>query len=90
MNVDNFIDYSAGSELLNNWDGFFNNHWLYDDPEIDRWRLFPWDLDKTFGQLNKIDTPPQFFDMALDYPILGAGLPHQYELYCTHPPMHAH
>ena len=78
IDLQNFVDYSAGSELINNWDGFFNNHWLYRDKVLGKWRLFPWDMDKTFGLLNTIDAPPQFYDMALDYPIYGTGLPHQY------------
>ena len=90
IDVEAIVDYSAASVLIGNWDGFFNNHWLYEIPKTNtsvggplRWTVFPWDMDKTFGILNvmgqgRASDIPQFTDIGLDYPVNGKGLPSQY------------
>ena len=42
--------YSAVSVLIYNWDGFHNNHFVYNELEPEsKWKFFPWDLDTVFG-----------------------------------------
>ncbi len=37
--------------LLSDWDGFFNNYWLYHDIKgTGKWTFYPWDEDKTWGE----------------------------------------
>ena len=50
FNVEEMASYYAVSLLLSNWDGFFNNHFLYHDlAPGGKWQMFPWDCDGTWG-----------------------------------------
>ena len=48
LDAERVMAYSVAGVLMSNWDGFFNNMFLYHDPSTDRWECIPWDLDKTF------------------------------------------
>ncbi|MGC9329384.1 MAG: CotH kinase family protein, partial [Candidatus Hinthialibacter sp.] len=42
--VDQFINYYVGCQLISDWDGYFNNHFVYHDTEgSGLWYIFPWD-----------------------------------------------
>lgn len=48
--VDQLINYYVGNQLTSDWDGYFNNHYLYHDIEdTGVWYKIPWDRDKTWG-----------------------------------------
>lgn len=68
LNVEEVMAYSVAGVLMSNWDGFFNNMFLYHDPSFDQWECIPWDLDKTFGYT---DSDPMFVEMPLNYPLDG-------------------
>jgi len=73
LDVEVFLTYSVVSVLMSNWDGFFNNNWMYLNPpeqegENGIWEIIPWDLDKTWGDT---DADQQFYEMPVDYPLDG-------------------
>lgn len=50
MDVEQFVKYYVGNTLTSDWDGYFNNHFLYHDIEDTHlWSIMPWDRDKTWG-----------------------------------------
>jgi spore coat protein H len=50
VDLDEYINYLAATVLIQNWDGFNKNHYLvYDGEGSGKWRVIPWDLDRTFG-----------------------------------------
>ena len=68
LNVDEFMAYSVASVLTSNWDGFHNNNWMYLNPDTNKWLIFPWDLDKTWGFTNE---DPIFAEMPTAFPLNG-------------------
>lgn len=46
-----YINYLAATALIQHWDGYNKNHLLGFDPNAQRWRVIPWDLDRTFGDV---------------------------------------
>jgi hypothetical protein len=67
--VEEVMAYEVASVLMSNWDGFFNNMFLYHNPPpVDRWECIPWDLDKTFGYT---DSNHMFVEMPLAFPLNG-------------------
>jgi spore coat protein H len=50
LDIEEYINYLAATALIQNWDGFNKNHYLvYDSQGSGKWRVIPWDLDRTFG-----------------------------------------
>ena len=49
MNVDSFVNYLAGCQLIHQADAVAKNYLLYADPE-GKFTMFPWDLDLTHGR----------------------------------------
>ncbi len=50
FNVAECASYYAANMCLSNWDGFFNNHYVYHDAgDTGKWEIYPWDEDKTWG-----------------------------------------
>ncbi|MDX9752642.1 MAG: CotH kinase family protein [bacterium] len=73
MRVESFLRYSVISILISNWDGFFNNHWLYQNPPENetvpgKWEIIPWDLDKVWGFYGP---GSQKYNLSPEYPLLG-------------------
>ncbi len=66
--LDEFIRYIVACVLLSNWDGFHNNHYMYLDPDSQKWEMIPWDLDKAWGYT---DSNPMFTAMPLEFPLNG-------------------
>lgn len=71
---DEFLDYSAASILLSNWDGYWNNNWMYLNPETSRWEIYPWDLDWCWGATPPPNEGPMYFRMPLRFPIDGVAV----------------
>lgn len=64
LDLDNVRLYSVVSVLVENWDGFHNNLFLYQDgSELGRWQVIPWDLDQVFE--------PCCYDFPITYPLDG-------------------
>jgi hypothetical protein len=53
VNVNDLLVYYAAMAVIQNHDHLQKNYYLYRDPaaEDDRWTIFPWDLELTFGHL---------------------------------------
>ena len=49
VNVDSFVNYLAGCQLIHQADAVAKNYLLYADPE-GKFTMFPWDLDLTHGR----------------------------------------
>jgi hypothetical protein len=53
--------------LISDWDGFFNNYYLYHDLHgTGKWSFFPWDEDKTWGEYDGWNDRP-LVDLPLSY-----------------------
>ena len=53
--------------LISDWDGFFNNYYLYHDLHgTGKWTFYPWDEDKTWGEYDGWNNRP-LMDMPLSY-----------------------
>ena len=72
LNVEQWINYFAVSQCLQNWDGFFNNYYLYHDTGgAGQWQIFPWDLDKTWGDYDGVSPRYDWYDMPLSFGMNG-------------------
>ena len=69
LDVEKVMGYEVAGVLMSNWDGFFNNMFLYHDPMMDQWECIPWDLDKTFGYASA--SAKMFAEMPVDFPLDG-------------------
>lgn len=68
--IDSIIDYFVGCQMISDWDGYFNNHFVYHDTEgSGLWYIFPWDKDKTFGDSDAYRNILPYYDFY-DMPIL--------------------
>ncbi len=68
--VDEIIDYFVGCQLISDWDGYFNNHFVYHDMfGSGLWYVFPWDKDKTWGDSDAYQNILPYYDFY-DFPIL--------------------
>ncbi len=66
FNVDVFAGYYAANMCLQNWDGFFNNYFLYRGPgPAGRWEIIPWDEDKTWGAYDGCSDAYDWYTMPL-------------------------
>jgi len=72
FNVPEFVNYYAVSMLIQNWDGFFNNYFLYRSPGADgQWEIIPWDEDKTWGDYDGASPQYDWYGMPLSYGMAG-------------------
>jgi spore coat protein CotH len=68
FNVDEFAGYYAVNMCIENWDGFFNNYFLYhDEKDTGKWEMYPWDEDKTWGDYDGASRSYDWYDMPLTY-----------------------
>jgi hypothetical protein len=68
FNVDEFAGYYAVNMCIENWDGFFNNYYLYHDEKgTGKWEMYPWDEDKTWGDYDGASRNYDWYDMPLTY-----------------------
>jgi spore coat protein H len=50
VDLNRYVNFLAGSALVQNWDWFSKNHFLVHDTEgSKKWIVVPWDLDRTLG-----------------------------------------
>jgi hypothetical protein len=72
FDVGQVVTFYAVHMLLSDWDGFFNNHFLYHDVNgSGKWTMYPWDQDKTWGFHDGIRGYEVFFDMPLTFGMTG-------------------
>jgi hypothetical protein len=72
FNVGEMASYYAVNHLIANWDGFHNNHFAYLDLNgSGKWEVYPWDLDKTFGDFDGAPDDYAFYDLPLTYGAQG-------------------
>ncbi len=72
FNVDSFIQYYAVNLCIQNWDGFFNNYFVYRSPGPDgKWEILPWDEDKTWGDYDGASPKYDWYGMPLTYGMNG-------------------
>lgn len=57
IDVEEFMRYLAVATFLNHRDGQANNFYLYRETTTNRFRIVPWDLDKIWPDLTKVNTP---------------------------------
>ena len=70
LNVEEVINHYAVRMLISDWDGFFNNYYLYHDLHgTGKWMFYPWDEDKTWGEYDGWNNRP-LINMPLSY---GSG-----------------
>lgn len=66
LNVDAFVNYYAVNMCIQNWDGFFNNHFfLHDTKPGGKWDVIPWDEDKTWGEYDGCASDYSWYEMPL-------------------------
>lgn len=79
FDVEEFINYYTVNMCIQNWDGFFNNHFIYHDTGgSGKWQIYPWDEDKTWGDYDGASPRYDWYDMPLTFgmkndPARGAG-----------------
>jgi len=72
FNVGEMASYYAVNHLIANWDGFHNNYFAYLDLNgTGKWEVYPWDLDKTFGDFDGAPPDYAFYDLPLTYGAQG-------------------
>jgi hypothetical protein len=72
FDVEQVINYFAVNACLSHWDGFFNNYFTYHDVGgTDRWQMYPWDQDKTWGFYDGIPEGEVLFDMPITFGMEG-------------------
>src|SRR5262249_25046930 len=68
FDVKQMATFYAAHMLVSDWDGFFNNHYVYHDVRgTGKWTMYPWDQDKTWGFHDGIRGYEVFFDMPLTF-----------------------
>lgn len=71
FDVEQVATYFAVNMILSHWDGFFNNYFAYHDTKRDKWMMFPWDQDKTWGYYDGLPDDQTFFHMPLTFGMEG-------------------
>lgn len=68
LDIDNVMLFSVVSMLIENWDGYHNNLFLYDDLSDDaKWKVVPWDLDQVLEEC--------CHDFPITWPVNGQPVP---------------
>jgi len=76
FNAGEVASYFAVCQLIGNWDGYHNNQFIYHDRHATgRWEIYPWDLDKTFGDFDGAPSDYAWYDMPLTYGMEGDRSP---------------
>jgi hypothetical protein len=74
FNVDELINYYVVNMCIQNWDGFFNNHFLYHDAGgTGKWEMYPWDEDKTWGDYDGASPDYDWYTMPLTFGMNGGS-----------------
>jgi len=75
FDVEQVATYFAVNMVLSHWDGFFNNYFTYHDVERNKWQMYPWDQDKTWGYYDGLPDDQVFFNLPLTFGMEGARPP---------------
>ena len=75
FNVEEWASYYAVNMCIQNWDGFFNNHYVYHPGKSERWEVYPWDEDKTWGDYDGASAEYDWYEMPLTYGMAGSESP---------------
>lgn len=68
FDVEEMINSYAVSMCIQDWDGFFNNYWAYHDLQPGgKWRIIPWDKDKTWGDYDGASPRYDWYEMPLTF-----------------------
>jgi len=72
FSVDEFATYYAVSQCISNWDGYFNNYFVYHDTgKTGKWEMYPWDMDKTWGDYDGASKNYDWYKMPLSFGMEG-------------------
>ena len=72
FNVPEMINYYAVNLCIQNWDGFFNNYFIYHDVgKTGKWEIYPWDEDKTWGDYDGASQKYDWYTMPLTFGMNG-------------------
>jgi len=74
FNLNNMLAYSAASIFTSNWDGYWQNHWMYLEPLSGQWEMYPWDLDWIWGATPPANSGVMYAEMPLSFPIDGVAV----------------
>lgn len=79
FNVDEVASYYAVNMCIQNWDGFFNNYYVYQDLNPNgKWEIFPWDEDKTWGDYDGASPRYDWYSMPLTFGMNGDASPREF------------
>jgi hypothetical protein len=68
FDVEQVVSHYAVRTLICDWDGFFNNYFLYHDLRgTGKWTFYPWDEDKTWGEYDRWEQEGPLYNMPLSY-----------------------
>jgi hypothetical protein len=68
FDVEEVISHYAVRTLISDWDGFFNNYFLYHDIKgAKKWTFYPWDEDKTWGEYDGWEGGGVLYNMPLTF-----------------------
>lgn len=71
LDVDQFLRFVAVNVLLSNLDSFLGgtqNHYVYLEPESNKFQFIPWDMDHSFGAFFLEGSADQRRDISIDRP----------------------
>ena len=71
LDVDQFLRFLAVNVLLTNLDSFLGgsqNHYIYLEPDSNKFQFFPWDMDISFGVFPFNGTPETRRKLSIDHP----------------------
>jgi len=72
FDVEQVLNHYAVRMLISDWDGFFNNYFLYHDLNgTKKWTFYPWDEDKTWGEYDGWQQGGTLYNMPLTYAAEG-------------------
>ncbi|MCK6500196.1 MAG: CotH kinase family protein, partial [Nitrospira sp.] len=72
FDVEQVIGHYAVRMLISDWDGFFNNYFLYHDVKgTKKWTFYPWDEDKTWGEYDGWEQEGMLVELPLGYAAEG-------------------
>ncbi len=76
FNVTELASYYAVNMCISNWDGFFNNHFVYHDlADTEKWEVYPWDQDKTWGDCDGGPSDYSWYELPLTSGMNGVPSP---------------
>jgi spore coat protein CotH len=76
LDVDEFLRFLAMNVLLCNLDSFLGgsqNYYVYLEPESNRFQLWPWDMDHSFGAFDPVGDPESRRALSIDHPHWGGN-----------------